>query len=99
MPQLVGVNSFGYNEDGEPDGLYGDISGHTRVSAFNSWIDSTMKNYDRAVLAHRTGKLTGFAVPMTYPVEAGSQPVPEPASLGLLLAGLLGLLRRRGRGR
>lgn len=96
-PQLVGVNSFVFNEDGEPDGMYGNISGHTRVSAYNKWIDSTMKSYAKALQAHKTGKLSGFAVAMSYPVD-GPQPVPEPAGLALLLAGAIGILRRR-RGR
>lgn len=98
-PQLVGVNSFGFSEDGNPDGMYGEISGHARVSVFNGWINSTISRYDRAVLAHRTGKLNGYVLPLSHPGEAVSQPVPEPCGLALLLAGAVGILRRRRGGR
>lgn len=36
---LAGVHSFIMGLDGNPDSDYGDISGHTRVSVFNDWID------------------------------------------------------------
>ena len=41
-PLLAGVHSFGTARDGLINFDYGDISGHTRVSQFNSWIDSIM---------------------------------------------------------
>jgi hypothetical protein len=39
---LAGVHSFGAAFDGNPNGSYGDLSGSTRVSSFNSWIDSAI---------------------------------------------------------
>jgi hypothetical protein len=37
---LAGVHSFGWGRlDGNPNSDYGDVSGHTRVSSFTSWID------------------------------------------------------------
>ncbi len=37
---LAGVHSFVMAGDLTPDSDYGDISGHTRVSVFNDWIDA-----------------------------------------------------------
>ena len=39
---LAGINSFGYAFDGNPNGSFGDWSGHTRVSAYTDWIDRVM---------------------------------------------------------
>lgn len=40
---LAGVHSFGYGIDQSgPNSSYGDLSGSTRVSAFNNWIDDAM---------------------------------------------------------
>jgi hypothetical protein len=86
-PLLAGVNSFIGWFDDEGDSDYGDISGHTRVSAFNGWIDD--------VIGDGGGGGKG------KPPWAGPKPkkasgaVPEPATLALLLAGGLTLLARK----
>lgn len=47
---LAGVHSFVLGADGTPDSDYGDVSGHTRVSVFNDWIDATIaSNQDPTV--------------------------------------------------
>ena len=82
---LAGVNSFAGAYDGKVDSDYGDLSGHTRVSAFNSWIDSVL------------GLGGSRAVVTTQSSDAAS--VPEPAALVLLLVGSLILLLVRIRPR
>ena len=84
-PQLVGVNSFGMSYTGKPDSSYGNLSGHTRVSAFNTWID---------------GVLSGTSsTPITPPPTHGNghrrandlSNLPEPSSFVLAALGALGL--------
>jgi hypothetical protein len=77
---LAGVNSFAGAYDGKVDSDYGDISGHTRVSAFNSWIDGVLGVGSRP------------ATVISLRQSAAAAPVPEPGALVLLLAGGLGLL-------
>lgn len=43
---LIGIHSFGAAYDGTIDSDYGDISGHTRVSVFNKWIDQILRGTD-----------------------------------------------------
>ncbi len=84
-PLLAGVNSFiGLNEDGITCG-YGDISGHTRVSVFNRWIDRTIAGRGRGRPSRS----------LPSGLEANLQLVPEPATLLLLALGGLALLKRK----
>src|SRR3954471_1903895 len=90
---LTGITSFSWSSiDGTPDSDYGDGSGWTRVSSFNSWIDGV------------TGG-NAFAASFGKNGTAGSMfaaaAVPEPATWGLLIPGLgvllfVARLRRRG---
>jgi len=93
---LAGVHSFVWGRlDGAPDSDYGDVSGHTRVSAFGDWIDS--------VLSPGGGDDDGGKPP--WAGGPGGKPkkssafddsiVPEPATLALLLSGGLMLMWRR----
>jgi hypothetical protein len=41
--KLAGINSCLIAEDGELDGSYGDLSGHTRIDLFEDWIEETKK--------------------------------------------------------
>ncbi len=94
---LAGIHSFGAEFDGMLDSDYGDVSGHTRVSIFNAWIDSILGG---AILA---GGLTGTGAGRLFMADAlGATaviPNPEPSSLALLCAGTICLigfrLRRR----
>jgi len=85
-PVLVGVNSFGGAYDGKVDSDYGDVSGSTRVSAFNAWIDSFV---GYSTLAGKTSANGTDSLP------AKLSAVPEPASMSLLVLGVLAFLRRR----
>lgn len=89
---LAGVVSFGASLDGSTNSDYGDLSGYTRVSAFNSWIDSVIG------ISVTTSTTTGQG---RHPFGARGHDlefsqIPEPTSLMLLLiAGGLMLNRRR----
>lgn len=97
-PVLAGVHSFGEFLDNADDSDYGDVTGHVRVSAFNSWIDKALR---RGV----TGRpIPGFltagpgASPRELPVSgAGVVPEPATAAASALLVSCLALSRRRRR--
>lgn len=84
---LAGVNSFVVNANGND--LWcdaGDYSGQVRVSAFNTWIDSILGGGSG-------GKPHGK--PTMLVAGATATVIPEPATLGLLVASLGVLSRRR----
>jgi len=81
---LAGVNSFVGAYDGKPDSDYGDISGHTRVSAFGDWI--------KGVIARATRPATASGASTASSTRATFSPVPEPATFTLLAIGGLAAL-------
>ncbi len=95
-PLLAGVHSFGSARDGLVDSDYGDMSGHTRISAFNSWIDSIIGG---ASGGGSGGNKAGKGRPYTTEGFADAvwvTAVPEPTSLLLLISAALGgMLTRR----
>jgi len=94
---LAGVNSFIGSDFGQPRSIYGNFSGHTRVSAFSDWIEARIRGEDCDLADTsqedntKSQRLTVF-------------PAPEPGSLALLAAAavMLGISRyllRRPAGR
>jgi hypothetical protein len=86
---LAGVNSFVGSDFGAPRSVYGNFSGHTRVSAFRDWIEAKIRGDERS-----------GAGPVADDTPKGPDttiyPAPEPASVVLLLAAgaMLWLSRR-----
>ena len=93
---LAGVNSFVGSDFGQPHSVYGNFSGHTRVSAFSDWIEARIRG-EEPVLADTPEDDKTTSQRMT------AYPAPEPGSLVLLAvaardAGNIALLARRRRG-
>jgi hypothetical protein len=86
---LAGVNSFVGSDSGAPKSVYGNFSGHTRVSAFHDWIEAKIRGEEP----------DADAMPVTKKSEEpriALQPAAEPSSLLLLLvAGMLLWTSRR----
>ncbi|MBI3709862.1 MAG: trypsin-like serine protease [Proteobacteria bacterium] len=96
---LVGITSFGWGRlDGNPDSDYGDVGGWTRVSQFNSWIDSVIGGFSSTSLTASAAQSSGLLatdVAVDLAVD-----VPEPATLLILLGALapmIGVRRRHAR--
>ncbi|MHB1038658.1 MAG: trypsin-like serine protease [Pirellulales bacterium] len=93
---LIGVHSFGWGIlDGNPDSDYGDASGDTRVSVFNSWIDGAM-NGQTVGPGKGGGKKGGQSSVVLDDYEfsyfSSSIVVPEPSTLVLLAMAAPGML-------
>jgi hypothetical protein len=97
---LIGVHSFLWGRlDGNPNSDYGDVSGDTRVSVFNSWIDGAMSGQvPKPGKGGRNGSISSFVVD-DYEVAYldGLAAVPEPATLSLLALGYVLSLSKGGR--
>lgn len=93
---LAGVVSFGASLDGSTDSDYGDLSGYTRVSAFNSWIDSVLGVTTRSTVRTHSGQPSdGRTGGRRYDLETTD--IPEPSSVAFLaLAGGMAIAGRRG---
>ena len=85
---LAGVNSFVGSDYGLPHSVYGNFSGHTRVSAFSDWIESRIRGEKPQAVE---------ATPESSPNSQRTTviPAPEPGSLALLAAAavMLGISR------
>jgi hypothetical protein len=73
---LAGVNSFIGSDSGAPRSVYGNFSGHTRVSAFHDWIEAKIHGDEGDVFSDKEEKSPDMKI----------YPAPEPGSLLLLLA-------------
>ena len=91
---LAGINSFVGSDFGQPRSVYGNFSGHTRVSAFSEWIEARIRGENPVLADTPEEEKTSSQRQTVYPA-------PEPGSLVLLVAAaaMLGishyLLRRR----
>lgn len=94
-PLLAGVHSFGSAVDGLVDSDYGDRSGHTRVSVFNSWIDSILGIGGGT--SGGGGNNRGGKKKFTGEIAVQNAGVPEPSCWLLALVGVGAM--RFGRGR
>ncbi len=76
---LAGVNSFVGSDFGAPRSVYGNFSGHTRVSAFRDWIEANIHSEDAGFESHAPE-------PKAKEPDVRIYPAPEPGSIVLLLA-------------
>ena len=58
---LAGINSFVGSDFGLPHAVYGNFSGHTRVSAFSDWIEARIRGEDPVLADSRQDDKTSFA--------------------------------------
>ncbi len=85
---LAGINSFVGSDFGAPRSVYGNFSGHTRVSAFSDWIEARIRG-ESPVLADPPEQADAKSQRMTV------FPAPEPGSLAMLVVAvaMLGISR------
>jgi hypothetical protein len=89
-PFVAGIHSFGEFTDLRDDSDYGDVTGHTRVSSFRSWITKNMKRGDLGREIPDVVTATGAT-----PMELHAVTVPEPTTTALLVLPAAALLVRR----
>ncbi len=90
---VAGVNSFVVAPDFILDSDYGDVSGHTRVSAFGSWIKQTAGTFSAIEMYGVGGNMGLDGLPIQFSSDFAA--IPEPGTVFLLGVGGLGLVRRR----
>jgi hypothetical protein len=90
-PLLAGVHSFGAATDGTLNSDYGDLSGHTRVAAFNDWIDSIVGLADSAAVAV-TAATSTLGAASELDVKSRETTTPEPSGLMLATWAIMSLL-------
>jgi hypothetical protein len=81
---VVGVNSFVGSATGVPNSGYGDLEGQTRVAAFADWIEGVIDGGPSPVPTFTESA----AQPIAPPADFQPEVVPEPGTLGLLMAAL-----------
>src|SRR5262245_11612237 len=80
---LTGITSFGWGRlDGNPDSDYGDVAGWTRLTYFNSWIDSVMGGGGTSGGGGSKGGPKGGATDM----RDARIPIPAPLTPALVIA-------------
>lgn len=92
--ELIGVHSFGWGLlDGDPNADYGDASGDTRVSVFNSWIDGAMDGQivNPGKGGGKKNSRSNF-VQGDYEFGYVGNVIPEPSTFVLLTMAALGML-------
>ena len=105
-PELAGVHSFGDFFDERDDSDYGDVTGHIRVSSFNSWIDQTLRRGQNDpsrirgfVRSQGVDTMAPSSAALMLEPSARMLVVPEPTGVALVGVGagwlLLGRRRRR----
>ncbi len=100
---LAGVHSFGASVDGLTDSDYGDISGHTRVSAFLDFINGVINpgtgggkgGGKKGGGSDDGGGKKGGGRPFSLTAIEFADPIPEPSSFVTLAIGFLFFLRAR----
>jgi len=93
--RLAGVTSFIGAFDGRTDSDYGDVGGFTRVSAFNSWIDSYVPSWINDTISTISSRLGAPLAELSLGADGAVAVIPEPASLALLVLGLGAIAARR----
>jgi hypothetical protein len=81
---LAGVNSFVGSDFGAPHSVYGNFSGHTRVSAFRDWIEANI--HAEGPGAECGASECGACERSAKAADLKIYPAPEPGSVVLLLA-------------
>jgi len=99
---LAGVNSFIFGLDFVPDADYGDLTGATRVSSFNDWIDPFVIATASASFDLFNGLATAsvdlgspFSDAVFSAIAAPATPTPEPSSFMIAVVLFGGLAMRR----
>lgn len=96
-PLVAGIHSFGEIFDERDDSDYGDLTGHTRVSAYKNWIDKTIT---REGFQRRLNFITPSAPFTSVELDPsarsiGATDVPEPAGFASIAGAAFLLTRRR----
>ncbi len=88
--RLAGVHSFGAAPDGLNNADYGDTSGDTRVSFFNSWIDDVLRQFNPS-----TSRIFASGNRLLRGNDLDLSTVPEPSTLVLAVLGIAALIGHR----
>lgn len=93
---LAGINSFGWGKlDGNPDSDYGDVSGVTRVSIYNKWIDSIIGGSTSGGSTGGKGGGGKLTTSLSLDMMELDTVVPEPSTWLIFFLGSIALLLSR----